>query len=53
MNANTPEGNRVKVVTTLLLLLLFVTVVVIQMMQNADTAGKSILGEWDRCLLQL
>ena len=44
MNANTPEGSRVKVVTTLLLLLLVVTVVVIQMIQKADTAGKSISG---------
>ena len=44
MNANTPEGSRIKVVTTLLLLLLVVTVVVIQMIQKADTAGKSISG---------
>ena len=45
MNANTPEGSRIRVVTTLLLLLLVVTVVVIQMIQKADTAGKSISGE--------
>ena len=34
MNANTPEGSRIKVVTTLLLLLLVVTVVVIQMIEG-------------------